>query len=433
MTVAVLQSATWAAHTLDPDLLADGLMYCYLYVVLDPKLPHRPVRALLGGAAAGLASLGKAYMLPFTLVHLPATLLIRWRISRRSGQAARLASAARRLVGCLPGRTSRDCRPLDRGLDFSLRKLTLSTAGPANHANMGPTAFGNDPLWNPGLVADFIADPHFGPDWSPLQDAGHFLHQLKVIGYNLNTSSATWSRGSFSAESSRRPEESSGVAHRKGGFSGDYPGLWWCVMTVSLYFGGYCSINLESRYIVPVITPLVCLGTMFIVSGTARATEDCSDGVRPPRRESLGGSFPLILLVSFPDVNRLVNIPLYHPQIGQTCKLSLIAQQLRGPSPAKPFASNRWHEGLGLSYAAGNVPDYLGAALPNSTTSMMEQLRGSSAVVYLRWRRPENPAAPAIAIDAVPAAPWTLVLTIRGIEVESGPVVIDVYALPAAR
>ena len=215
MTVAVLQAAMWAARLLDPDLLADGLLFCYFYVVLDPLLCRRPLRALFGGAAAGMASLGKAYMLPFTLVHLAATLLMRWRISRRSGQAAgpALQCWGTTWVLCLVAQAL-IAGPWVAVLTSHYGKLTLSTAGPANHANMGPATFGNDPLWNPGLVADYIADPHFGPDWSPLQDSEHFLHQLKVIAFHLNICVGYVPPWSCSAGFSRWPEEASGVALR---------------------------------------------------------------------------------------------------------------------------------------------------------------------------------------------------------------------------
>ncbi|MGA2258679.1 MAG: hypothetical protein ABSG53_28770 [Thermoguttaceae bacterium] len=435
MTVAVLQAATWATRMLDPDLLADALLFCYFYVVLDPMLPQRPFRALLGGAAAGTAYLAKAYMLPFTLVHLPATLLMRWWISRRSGQA--VAFPLRRWgiawVALLVGQAV-IAGPWAMVLTSHYGKLTLSTAGAANHANMGPTAFGNDPLWNPGLVADYIADPHFGPDWSPLQDTEHFLHQLKVVAYNLNDCIGyvvPWVvfGGIFAAvrRGSRRRQTEKVV------LSEGFPGLWWCAMTVVLYCGGYCTINLESRYIVPVIAPLLCLGAMLIVSSTTCATQVGLDGTGPRWRQSAWWVIPVVLVVSLPDVNRLVNIPLSHPQSGRLAPYRLIAEQLRSAHILpKRFAANRWHTGLGLSYAAGEVSDYLGAPLPNAATSMMEQLQNSNSAVYLRWRRQGDEAAPPSLTDAfVPAAPWTLVSIIKN--TESKPTVIEVYALSARR
>ena len=203
-------------------------------------------------------------------------------------------------------------------------------------------------------------------------------------------------------------------------------------MTVFLYCGGYCTINLESRYIVPVITPLLCLGTMFVVAGTAPSTEEHVNGSRPRWRQSAWWLVPVLVAVSLPDVNRLVNIPLSHPQSGRLAPYRLIAEQLRSARILpKPFAANNWYEGLGLSYAAGNVPDFLGSPMSTAATSMMEQLENSNAKVYLRWRRPENQAAPSMLDTFVPAAPWTLVSIIKNNESE--PTIIDVYALPKRR
>ena len=154
-------------------------------------------------------------------------------------------------------------------------KLTPSTAGSANHANMSPTAYGNDPLWNPGLVADFIADPRLRARLVAAGGRRHFLHQLKVIAYQpqqlhqLRGPVARVGRGLRGG-----PQRQSASPIGTGRFQRRFPGLWWCVITVLLYCGGYSFINLESRYIVPVITPLLCLGAMLIVPGTAHSTED---------------------------------------------------------------------------------------------------------------------------------------------------------------
>jgi len=431
MVVAVLQAATWATYMLDPDLLADGLLFCYFYVVLDPMLPQRPVRALLGGIVAGAAYLGKAYMLPFTLVHLPATLLSRWWISRRSGQA--IAIGIRRWVITwvifLVAQTV-VAGPWIVVLTSHYGKLTLSTAGPANHANMSPAAFGMDPLWNPGLEAGFIADPHFGPDWSAFQDTEHFFHQLKVIAYNVHNCSGfvlPWVvfGGIFAAV-----RRNNGCRQAGDGVSNDgFPGPWWCAITVFLFCSGYCTINLEARYIVPVIMPLICLATMLIIAGTFPTAARFFDGIRPRWRQSAWWILPALFVVLLPDVNRLVNIPLSHPHSDKLASYRLIAGQLRSAKILpKPFAANDWHKGLGLSYAVGNVGDYLGSPLPNVSASMMQQLQSRNCSVYLRWRQPESKTEPPSALDAfVPAAPWTLASIFRS--TGAGPTVIEVYTL----
>jgi len=432
MTVAVLQAVTWATCMLDPDLLADGLLFCYFSAVLDPMLPQRPFRALLVGVVAGTAYLGKAYMLPFTLVHLPATLLMRWWMSRRCGQAAAmgLRKFGTTCIVFLLGQAV-VAGPWIAVLTSHYGKLTFSTAGSANHANMGPTVFGNDPLWNPGLVADFIADPHYGPDWSPLQDSAHFFHQLKLIVVNLKNyigHMLPWLvfGGIFAVAGRGNRRRPLGQTVSSEGF----PSLWWCVVTVSIYCGGYTLFEIESRHIVPVITPLLCLATMPIVTRAFPTAEESPAGIPTRWRGAAWWIVPALLLVSLPDLNRLVNIPLQHPQSGKLASYRLIAEQLRSAKVLpKPFAANDWHMGLGVSYAAGIVPDYLGSPLPNAATSMMEQLHGSNCKVYLRWRRSENQAGPPGILDTfVPAAPWTLVSIIKN--TESKPTVIEVYALP---
>lgn len=433
MAVAVLQAATWVTRMMDPDLLADGLLFCYFYVVLDPLLPQKPWRALPGGIAAGLAYLGKGYMLPFTLVHLPATLLLRWWIARRSEKTGPgLRRWAVTWIAFLVGQAV-VAGPWIAVLTSHYGHLTFSTAGAANHANMGPGAFGNDPLWNPGIAADFIADPHFAPDWSPLQDSEHFLQQLKVLVYNANSCIPfllPWAAlgGIFAvvARIRRRRFTEQAVPHD------GFPGLGWCALTVFLYCGGYCLINLESRYIVPVTAPLLCLGAMRIVSGVFCSLGTRTEETRPRWRRSAWWLVPIVLLVSLPDLHRLAIIPLKHPQSVGLARFRRIAEQLHDARVLpNPFACSRWHNGMNLSYAAGDVANYLGSPLPDAATSMIEQLQESGATVYLRWRQPDDKSIPHSAVDAfdpaaIPTSPWKLDMIIKDSQPPS--TTIEVYA-----
>ncbi len=189
-----------ANYLLDPDLLAAGFLFIYFALVLDPALPRQPGQAFLSGIAAGLAYLAKAYMLPFVLIHLPLSLWIAHRGSRQAGRSIfprpRNARNARPpwprnnaawLVAWLLGLAGLAlvAAPWVGVLSAKYHHFTFSTAGSANHANVGPTNNGQDLLWHPGLTVDFISDPHYGPDWSPFQDGGHFLHQIKLIGHNF--------------------------------------------------------------------------------------------------------------------------------------------------------------------------------------------------------------------------------------------------------
>jgi hypothetical protein len=64
-------------------------------------------------------------------------------------------------------------------------QLMISTAATAAHADVSPANLGQDLLWKPPLVAEFIRDPHFyGPDWSAFQCAANFQHQLDLLYIN---------------------------------------------------------------------------------------------------------------------------------------------------------------------------------------------------------------------------------------------------------
>jgi hypothetical protein len=200
----------------------------------------------------------------------------------------------------------------------------------------------------------------------------------------------------------------------------------WCVVTIVLFCGGYSLINLESRYIVPVITPLLCLGAMLIATKSPGLADNRLVGNRRCWRRSAWWVAPVILLVSALDLSRLTDIPLNHPQSARLARYGPIVKQLRSCGiGGKIFAANRWHDGLYVSYAEGNVPNYLGAPLPNTATSMMDQLRQSNAAVYLRWKWPGD--ALADPVDAfVPAGPWRLIAAIPDPGSEPG-VVVEVW------
>ena len=61
----------------DPDLLADALLFGCLFVLWDRKLSEKWGKAFAAGLLAGLAYLGKGYLLPYLLILGPATLWLR--------------------------------------------------------------------------------------------------------------------------------------------------------------------------------------------------------------------------------------------------------------------------------------------------------------------------------------------------------------------
>ncbi len=414
MTCAVFQATVWSTYVLDPDLLAASLVFLYFSSVLDPQLAEKPARALGGGMIAGLAYLAKAYMLPFVLVQLPVTLLLRhW--MERDPKRNPVSGLSRwlRIWALYAAGQFLVAGPWIALLTAHYGQLTISTAGTSSHANVSPENYAYDPLWNPGLVADYIEAPRLGPDWSPLQDRAHFFHQLKLTAKNVLICSEMivfWlvlvGIGAVAWFRERRGPERRPLAPL------DQFGVWWCFLTSLIYCGGYALVIMEARYIAPVVTPLVCLcGLLLIRRAGWRWLEK---GARVGR---LGPSwFParvlLFILLFLPDdLHRLRRIAMVHPQSCRADSFQPIVRELEAAGLSKqPLASNGWHLSLAVAYVAKNIPNHLGAPLSQTADGIQQELAKSPAKVYLRWIHSERYASSRRPVDDfVPLPPWKLV------------------------
>jgi hypothetical protein len=274
-TCAALQGALWATYLLDPDLLANAMLFSYLILLLDTDLRSKPLRSFSTGICAGLAYLAKGYMLPFVLVHLPVSLFLSSRRSRFKNETPDVNVMTRSQRGWL--RTSLlaglglavVAGPWIAVLSAHYGQFTFATAGPANHANVSPENFKHDPLWNPPLESDFILDPHYDPDWSPFQSMHHFLHQLYLVFHN------TWTLlghivgwiamlviAVFSYTRVRR------AGSKATSYGVNMQGICFALVTTVIYCSGYVMVSLEARYIVPTLAPLLCLSSFILFSAS---------------------------------------------------------------------------------------------------------------------------------------------------------------------
>ncbi len=363
LVCATLQAALWATHMLDPDLL--GNLWLFASLSLVARGPIDGWRAFGAGACAGLAYLGKAFMLPFLVLFLPLALWLAGRFGTPSPGGRWWRSMPLVALGLLL-----TAGPWVWVLSAHYGHFTFSTAGPANHANIGPDCWGLDPLWNPPLQANYILDPHFGPDWSPLQSWGCFVHQLRQCGFNAGRSLghlagwvimvvlALWVR-------TRSVLQLSPLRRRQ---------LAFVLVPSCLYLSGYLLIDVERRYLLPTLAPLLCLGAMML-AGPWLAT----------RRNATVWSLLLGLLFAAQEVRVLVITATRHPQSGRLTKHEHIAAAMARAGVADlPFAASHWHTGLGIAYASGALPRYLGR--PRATTSALqaEELTAAGARCYLR-------------------------------------------------
>ena len=439
MACSVVQATAWANYVLTPDLLADALLFLYLLSLLDPVLPKRPWIALLGGLAAGLAYLAKAYMLPFVLVQLPIALGLRHVLSgvENTPTAARLRSGLK-VWGLYLAGIFFFAGPWIGVLTAEYGRLTFSTAGSSNHANVSPENDDHDPLWNPGLVPDYISDPKLLPDWSPFQDSAHLLHQIKLIarnGTNCVGAVFLWFILTaigvvYLAIRQRRQKRRLLVGDARFG-------AWWSLLTVAVYCGGYSLVNLEARYIAPVAAPLLCLAAMLFFGSAASRSRDSKRiaGKLPVFSLAVRSSlfFSLFLLQ---DLNRFVRIAFTHPQCSAVSFFQPIAERLEGAGLSKqPMAANRWHSALTVAYLCENLPGYLGSPLAKSPDAIRRELAQSGATVYLRWARASQSPLPMRDLDAfIPTAPWKFALRINAADL--GPTASDdvtVYAMTRSK
>jgi hypothetical protein len=409
MTCSVIHAAIWANYLLAPDLLANAFLYSYFCLVSDRQLiEYRPASTFSAGMMAGMAYLAKAYMLPFCLLHVVLTIMfdrLTWNSHPLETRRTRTALAMLCLFGLGLGLLA---GPWIACLSWKCGCLTFSTAGSANHANMSPENFRKDPLWNPGLTRDFIFEPHLTPDWSALQDQSHFLHQMIIVTYNvLNCIGLIpiW-LGVFiicvlTSVGSKRTDIQSNRSY-----------VCWVIMTVVVYCGGYTVVNLEARYVIPTVVPLLCHVSLKILCPWLRTKfsgADCDvafghqvEGVSDKRQsgaispKSLNWdhcrptAFVMILVVFIGgvDIHNLIRVATVHPQSTKMEKFREIADQLCATGGTDvPFACSDWHFGLYIAYAADRLTNYWGSPLAQSDSQAIRELEAKDIKVFLRFAK----------------------------------------------
>ena len=397
MACSTIQASIWSTYLLDPDLLANALVYIYFCIVVDDQArPHRRMPMFLAGVVAGACYLAKAYMLPFCLLHFCLTIVIRRYCGANPSASHRFFGPPFRTICLFSLGLGIVAGPWIACLSLHEGHPTFSTAGSSNHANVSPESFKKDPLWNPGLVVDYIFEPSLKPDWSPIQDTRHFQHQMQIILHNggnciglipawlvmflLATIAVNYRRIPFIAK--------------------ERSFLIWVMMTVFVYCAGYMTVNLEARYIVPTVAPLLCLaslimGRALLVIRTNDLELIARDHVDPAltieflsdveSSRSTAAVIGFVLLFSGVDLHNLYQIATVHPQSVQREKFRIIAQQLRDLKITdQPTACSDWHFGLSVAYAANSLPHYWGAPIVESDELIAGELESKNVRIFLR-------------------------------------------------
>jgi hypothetical protein len=345
-------------------------------------------------------------MLPFLLLHLPLVLLLSWLMPsepRSGSRASRILAQVRGLVlfGVGLGVVAGFWIMI---LSQHYGHLTLSTAGPANHANVGPDCFRLDPPWNPPMEAGFIVNPHYGPDWSPLSTLRNFQHQLYVVGNNtLNALGHLpgWVAMLVLAAGWRFH------ARRTGKVRALEPGegrdLAFLLVTLVCYFSGYALINLEARYLVPTMAPPLCVMALSLVCPVVALPMAGRSGIAPIL---LGVALTLPFAVQ--DIGRACKVALKHSQSAGFEPCERVAHELREHGWLdKPFAASTWHGGLNVAYAGQAISMYLGQPKAESPAGRAMELEAANAQVFLDFV-PVERSGP----SPLPKSSWRLSLSV---------------------
>jgi hypothetical protein len=401
MVCAVIEAAEWSSFLLDADLVAASLLFCYFAALSDflrPKtgtaadFSSRPKigtaadyfsPAIGAGVFGALAFLAKSYMLPFVIVHFPASMFLSYLLNRRESFERRLKAVGLFAIPLLVIAGSWIAL-----LSIHYHRFVISSAGASDHAASSPEYLGKDILWHPGLVRDYIANPMFGPDWSPLASKRLFQYQLGIVHENLANLTGhvgiwfiyflvagfCWIvyRGLGRAPLLRK-SESACVA--------------WCLITSIIYPTGYLLLIIDRRYVSPVLGPLLCLTATILVWSI------CREALRPGRFLNRLNFVPpalvsgiIVLLFSGQDIFGIVRNATRHPQMHRLPAARVVADALGAPrSSAVRLAANDYHLGLMVAFSRDDVSDYLGAPRTLDSRTIWDELDAGHADAYLRW------------------------------------------------
>jgi len=372
--VAVTQAGLWATHLLGPDLVAAALMLAALAMMI--ATPWSATRAVAVGAIFGLAYFGKAFMLPFAALVTPVLLWLRRSMHAPGAPAVRWwRDCALVLLGL-----TIVAGPWIAVLSVKYGGFTFSTAGAANHANLGPHARGLDLLWNPLLEANYILEPHFGPDWSPFASLRNFGHQVFLVAFNvwkalgqivgyvvLLAVAIVWRRACV-----RRGAVPPLAAIERAR-------LRQCLLASAIYLLGYSAVDIERRYHVPMLAPLLAVAALSLLA-------PCLPSARWSMARTLGAAVLSMVPFAGQEIRLLWVTCDRHPQSWNVEGPRADVRALRDAGwDGAAFAASDWHRGLAVAYVSGALGAYLGRPLAPTPAERGHQLRRAGARYFVQF------------------------------------------------
>jgi hypothetical protein len=247
-----------SARQITPDIMLAACLLIYFSITLAPDFLRRPRLQLAAGLVGGFAYLAKAYALPFVLVHLPITIVIRRYSEPRDQRPPILLPLMRAFLGLaifsLPWIAANSVR---------FGHLTISTAGKHAHTDVGPpeiqakipALFGR--VEDPYITRHETKESLDYPRWSPFQSRKYFMYQLHVAvdhARALARSISLFDRFYLSSVAALLA-----IVMICNLINIDFP-KWkiiWLLMTAVLFCSGMLLVFFTSRYVLPLWSPLL--------------------------------------------------------------------------------------------------------------------------------------------------------------------------------
>ena len=426
--VLVAETTVRWATTVFPDIIMAACLMGYCAVLLRADFAERRSLQVLCGVWAGVAFLGKAYALPFFVVHFPVSLALLYRLPPRVSEPGRGTTSVPRLsrvwmmgmVGFLTVSL-----PWIVALSVKYRQPTFGLVGPINHAIIGPDFSPTHGLWSPvaGRVTQWeIPESRDYEFWSPLDSAAHFKHQVDYSWQTVKRIRTSLARFDYLSLSLALLAIAPFLMYALGR-SRELVKSAWVVGTIAVFCSGYPFVYFTYRYTYPFLKPLFVVASFqfaFVLGQRIRETGPLS----LPARELLRWALLLLLTLSFSAQINLPFEPYTVMESGGTRFNDVtvdsrphreLAARLGGASGRGPIASTLYWAGIYVGYYADRP--FLGSPDCRTVEACNVELRGRDVGTFLVDRRWE------LADEFRYRSGWTLEMTVEPVPGE----VVDVY------
>jgi hypothetical protein len=441
LALLAVMAADFSVSTMSPDLLMAAILMLYFCCVTDRRLLDDWRLPAAAGLLGAVAYLGKAYALPFFLIHFPLTLILQYRWRRAEVRSADpagggaapvrwrrvMAVGAAGLLAC-----ALVAGPWIGALSWKYGHLTATSAGSLNHALTGPGYPEGMGRPHPCFVGGLFVPPPGRltlwetPEvlsykyWSPFENAAALRYQVKQVVKNAWSLQHVLCEVDVFGLTLALIGVSPLLVYLLRGRPHDQFKMLWLVGTILFYSSGFLLVYVEGRYVMPVLWPVACI-LLFHIAWLVREKLREARSASLWRPGILAVVPALILAVSFGVVpaGKLASVTL----MPDANHFRQVAERAREAGCAGPVAGSSFSQGLYVAYHL-DLP-YLGRPLSTSPEECGQELDRFGVKTFLVWR-----GSPFWGVfGQVPT--WKKVAELQGLGDASGEAV-EIYAKQAA-